>query len=127
MSEEKKINVRILISELGSNTVKSIVLSDNENLNEISFEGESINDVISNTVNSIIEVNSNSIVSVFISTPVVDAINNNVIKGVINKMEIIKKKNLDMINSSDSLIDDDTKKVLTGSVMVIDKLIDKIK
>lgn len=127
MSEEKKINVRILISELGSNTVKSTVLSDDENLNEISFEGESINDVISNTVNSIIEVNSSSIVSVFISTPVVDAINNNVIKGVINKMEIIKKKNLDMINSSDSLIDDDTKKVLTGSVMVIDKLIDKIK
>lgn len=127
MSEEKKINVRILISELGSNTVKSAVLSDDENLNKISFEGESINDVISNTVNSIIEVNSNSIVSVFISTPVVDAINNNVIKGVINKMEIIKKKNLDMINSSDSLIDDDTKKVLTGSVMVIDKLIDKIK
>lgn len=127
MNEDKVIEVNVLIKEDSSNTLKSIVISEDEGLNKIFFSGESVNDVINNTVSSIKEVYPSSEISVFISTPVVDLINNNILKGVINRMTLIKKKNLDMINSSDCLLDDSTKKILSGSIGIIDKLIEKIR
>lgn len=124
-NEEKLI--RILVKEINETEVKSIVLSEDEGISKISLQGDDINEVINKTISTITAIKDFPEVEVYTSLPIVDAINRNVVSGIISKMKVIKEKNLEMVNSSDSLIDDENKKILSGSVKVIDKLIEKIK
>lgn len=119
--------IRILVKEVSETEIKSVVLSEDEDVSKVSLQGDDINEVINKTISTVTAIKDFPKVEVYASLPIVDAINRNVVSGIVSKMKVIKEKNLEMINSSDSLIDEENKKILSESVKVIDKLIEKIK
>lgn len=116
LNDEGKVVSEVIIDPSdGDSTEINKLLSEISSNNLMEVVNESVKILVSH------EITNNS---VFISSDIVMYIQNTMIskEKVVEKLEEVKNKNLEMITSDDSLIDDHYKEIMKSSINIIDKL-----